>query len=181
MSNYIIKTERLGLRNWQTKDISLAGKMNANKYVMEFFPNTWSQKQTEDFIQRMKKHFRRHGFCYFAAERLDTKEFIGFIGLMNQTYKTPFAPFVDIGWRLTPEAWKNGFATEGAKACLDFAFSRLNLDKVYAIAPELNIKSQHIMRKIGMRKHIHFEHPKLAVDEPLKKCVVYEISADKVL
>ena len=90
MTNYIIKTERLGLRNWQTKDIAPAKTMNCNDSVMEFFPNLWSQKQTEDFIQRMRKHFRKHEFCYFAVDELETGKFIGFIGLMHQTYTTLF-------------------------------------------------------------------------------------------
>tara|TARA_R110002073_G_scaffold40547_1_gene114823 strand:+ start:30895 stop:31437 length:543 start_codon:yes stop_codon:yes gene_type:complete len=175
MSNYIIKTARLGLRNWQTKDIAPAKLMNADARVMEFFPDTWTSKQTEDFIQRMRKHFKKYGFCYFAVDRLDTNTFIGFIGLSHQTYKTSFTPFVDLGWRLIPTAWGHGFATEAAQACIQFAFSDLKLKKVYAIAPDLNLKSQNVMHKLGMTKHTHFVHPKVAVDNALKNCVAYKI------
>lgn len=175
MANYIIKTERLGLRNWQTKDIVPAKTMNSDNTVMEFFPSIWSQKQTEDFIQRMRKHFRKHEFCYFAVDELETGKFIGFIGLMHQTYITPFTPFIDVGWRLVPEAWGQGFATEGAKACLNFAFAELNLKEVYAIAPELNKKSKRVMEKLGMYKYSHFLHPKIAIENPLRKCVAYKV------
>lgn len=174
MTNYIIKTERLGLRNWQTKDIAPAKLMNANEAVMEFFPSIWSQKQTEYFIQKMRKHFRKHAFCYFAVDELKTGKFIGFIGLMNQTYTTPFAPFIDIGWRLLPEAWGNGFATEGAKACLDFASVELKLNEVYAIAPALNKKSQRVMEKLGMKFQSTFTHPKIDKNDPLRECVAYK-------
>lgn len=180
MTNYIIKTERLGLRNWQTKDIAPAKKMNCNNSVMEFFPSLWSQKQTEDFIQRMRKHFRKHEFCYFAVDELETGKFIGFIGLMHQTYTTLFTPFVDVGWRLIPEAWGKGFATEGAKACLDYAFTKLKLKEVYAIAPELNLKSQRVMGKLGMHKYSNFSHPKIDIENPLRKCVAYKIIKEQL-
>jgi RimJ/RimL family protein N-acetyltransferase len=175
VTNYIIKTERLGLRNWQTKDIAPAKAMNADKTVMEFFPNILSQKQTEDFIQRMRKHFRKHEFCYFAVDELETGKFIGFIGFIHQTYNTPFSPFVDVGWRLIPETWGQGYATEGAKACINFAFEEMGLKELYAIAPELNKKSQRVMQKLGMTFHTHFEHPKLEINSPLRKCVAYRI------
>lgn len=175
MTNYIIKTERLGLRNWQTKDIAPAKAMNANKSVMEFFPNILSQKQTEDFIQRMRKHFRKHEFCYFAVDELVTGKFIGFIGFIHQTYNAPFTPFVDLGWRLIPEAWGQGFATEGAKACIDFAFTEIGLKELYAVTPKLNKKSEHVMRKLGMSFHTQFEHPKLKINSPLRNCVAYRI------
>lgn len=176
MTNYIIKTERLGLRNWQTKDIAPAKVMNADKTVMEFFPNIWSHKQTEDFIQRMRKHFRKHEFCYFAVDELKTGRFIGFIGLMHQTYNTPFTPFVDVGWRIISKACGQGYATEGAKACINFAFAEMELKELYAIAPELNKKSQRVMQKLGMSFHTHFEHPKLDLNSPLRKCLAYKIA-----
>lgn len=176
MSNYSIKTKRLGLRNWQAKDIEPATLMNADKAVMEFFPNTLTQQQTESFIKRMQLQFNERGFCYFAVDRLDTNQFIGFIGLSYQTYESVFTPCVDVGWRLLPEAWGNGFAIEGAKACLNFAFAELHLDAVYAIAPELNKKSQYVMQKLRMNAHTHFEHPNIDANNPLRKCVTYKIS-----
>ena len=175
MSNYTIRTKRLGLRNWEEKDIELAYKMCSNEQVMEFFPNCLTLRETEDFINRMNVHYERYGFCYFAVDRLDTNTFIGFIGLLHQTYDTPFAPFIDIGWRLLPEAWGKGYATEGALACLDLAFNKLGLLKVYAIAPELNKKSQHAMQKIGMQLSTKFNHPKIDKTDSLHKCVAYKI------
>ena len=161
MPDYIIKTDRLGLRNWQEKDITPATKMNADKAVREFFPNTLSQLETEVFIKTMQHHFATHGYCYFAVDALETNEFIGFIGLSNQTFKSDFTPCVDIGWRLLPEFWGKGYATEGALACINFAFTTLKLKEVYAIAPELNLKSQRVMQKIGMTEYINFVHPKI--------------------
>lgn len=175
MSEYIIKTNRLGLRNWHKKDIISATRMNADKAVREFFPNTMSQQETEEFIKKMQQHFINYRYCYFAVDELASQEFIGFIGLSNQTFKSQFTPCVDIGWRLVTKAWGKGYATEGALACLHFAFKTLNLPKVYAIAPELNLKSQRVMQKIGMKEYTRFKHPKIAAENPLKNCVAYRI------
>lgn len=176
MANYLFKSSRLGFRNWTEKDIVPMSKINADKNVMEYFSSTQNQKQTDDFIKRMQQSFSEYGYCYFAVDILETKEFIGFIGLSYQDYKANFTPCVDIGWRLKTSAWGNGFATEGAKACLDYGFHQLNLKSIVAIAPELNLKSQHVMKKIGMTKSSIFFHPAIKDDNPLKKCVVFKNS-----
>ena len=77
-------------------------------------------------------------------------------------------------------AWGNGYATEGAKACLDFAFNKLKIKEVYSVAPKLNVKSEKVMQKIGMEKVGEFEHPNIQTGSPLRICNLYNISAEKV-
>ena len=173
--NYIFTSKRLGFRNWQTSDIPKMTAINNNPNVMEFFPSTQNEAQTADFIQRMKTQFEQNGFCYFAVEKLETKEFIGFIGLSEQTYKSEFTPCVDIGWRLAEATWNQGLATEGAKRCLEFAFEHLQLKTIKAIAPEINLSSINVMQKIGMAKIGTFKHPKLKAFGRLETCVCFEI------
>ena len=174
MANYLFKSSRLGFRNWTEKDIVPMSKINADKNVMEYFPSTQNQKQTEDFIKRMQKSYDENGYCYFAVDILETGELIGFIGLSYQDYKAEFTPCIDIGWRLKKAAWGNGFATEGAKTCLDFAFKKLDLKSVVAISPELNQKSQQVMKKIEMKKYSTFLHPSIDDNDPLKPCVLFK-------
>ena len=85
-------------------------------------------------------------------------------------------PCVEIGWRLTRKAWGHGYATEAAKACLDYAWNVLHLDKVYAYTAALNLRSQKVMDKIGMKMAGKFDHPKLEAGHPLQPHVVYEIT-----
>ncbi len=175
MSNYIFTSKRLGFRNWKDSDIKFMHQINSDKDVMEFFPAIPTKEETSNFISRMQAQFSEKGFCYFAVDILETNEFIGFIGVSEQTYKTDFSPFVDIGWRLKKNSWNNGYATEGAKACLDYGFQKLNLKTIYSVAPKLNLKSQQVMQKIGMEKHSTFVHPKISNDSELKNCIVYKI------
>ncbi len=176
MQRYIITTERLGLRNWNNSDLTEMTALNQDAQVMEFFPSTQNRDKTQGFIGRMQKHFEAHGYCYFAADRLDTGEFIGFIGLCTQSYLDDRPTFTDIGWRLKQAAWGKGFATEGAKGCLKFAFEELNLDKVYSVCSLINVKSEKVMQKIGMQKEMEFKHPVLGDYPALEVCAFYVIA-----
>jgi RimJ/RimL family protein N-acetyltransferase len=97
--------------------------------------------------------------------------------MCDKYFDADFTPCVDIGWRLTKEAWGKGLATEGAKRCLDYAFEVLNIEKIFAMAPSINIPSENVMKKIGMRKIKNFQHPLLLNCPELRECVLYQISA----
>ena len=175
---YLFQSARLGFRNWITSDLQPLAALNADPEVMAFFPGTQSKEQSLAFIQRMQQQFTARGFCYFAVDRLDHGEFIGFIGLSEQTYAAPFTPCVDVGWRLHQKAWNQGFATEGAQACLAYAFHTLALPKIVAVVPQVNLKSERVMQKIGMTKAGKFQHPSLKDDERLATCLWYEKLAE---
>lgn len=177
MKKYTFQSTRLGFRNWMTDDIEKMAAINANVDVMKYFPSVQTPQQTAQFIERMQLSFNQNGFCYFAVDNLETTELIGFIGLAEQKFEADFTPCIDIGWRLAKQAWNNGFATEGAKRCLDFAFNDLNLEKIVAMAPQINLASIHVMQKIGMKRVCTFyNHPYLLADERLKPCELYEIA-----
>lgn len=174
MSNYIFISERLGFRNWKKSDINALFEINSNKEVMRYFPGIQTKTQTENFITRMQNQFDKNKFCYFAVNLLDTNEFIGFIGLSEQTYQADFNPSIDIGWRLHPSFWNKGYATEGAKACLNYGFNELHLEKIISVAPLINNPSILIMQKIGMQKIKEFQHPLLTDFPSIQTCVLYE-------
>lgn len=179
MATYLFTSQRLGFRNWKHDDLGLLTQINNDEEVMMFFPFKPTKEDSRAFIIRMQNMYAEKGFCYFAVDLLDTKEFIGFIGLAEQSYLEDMGAFIDIGWRLKKSIWNKGYATEGAMACLDFGFNKIGLQKIYSTAPEINKKSELIMQKIGMQQIKTFEHPKLLNDERLKKCVLYEALAPK--
>ncbi len=171
-STYLFQSQRLGFRNWVSADIPKMTAISADPKVMEHFPATATEIQTIEFVERMQKMFNNKGYCYFAVDRFDTGEFIGFIGLCYQTYEAPFTPCVDIGWRLATEHWGLGFATEGARSCLEYGFNVLKIEAIKSIAVIQNIKSIRVMQKIGMEKELHFKHPAL-IGTHLEDCVCY--------
>lgn len=178
MSNpYIFTSKRLGFRKWNTSDIKTMHEISSDQEVMQYFPATQTKAQTTQFIQRMQQQFDENGYCYFAVEIIKTKEFIGFIGICKQTYEADFNPATDIGWRLHKRYWSKGYATEGARACLHFAFTVIGLKEIVAVAPKYNVPSISVMKKIGMTKVKEFEHPLLKEYPDLKDCVLYAIKA----
>lgn len=172
---YLFTSERLGFRPWSSNDLENFAAMNADSTVMRHFPKPLSREESEDFLDRLFKHYSKHRYCYFAAEVLETGELIGFIGLAYQTYESDFTPATDIGWRLKSSAWGKGYATEGAKRCLQYAFEDLNLEKVISTCPERNKASERVMQKIGMTRMGEFEHPNLQEYPDLQKCLLYEV------
>lgn len=175
-TDYIFTSMRLGFRNWTDADIEIMAEANADEAVMEYFPSVQTYEQTEAMVKRLQDMYARAGFCYFAVDVLDTAGFIGFIGIAEQHFEADFTPCIDIGWRLHKKAWNKGYATEGAKACLEYAFEKLQLQKIYAMAPVVNIKSIEVMKKIGMQKVSVFQHPLLLNDPRLVDCILYEIN-----
>jgi len=174
IEKYLFTSERLGFRVWNLSDIDKMHEINSDEKVMEFFPNIPTKEQSSEFIHRMIRQFKNKGFCYFAVDIIENNDLIGFIGLSEQTYEAAFTPCVDIGWRIKRSEWNKGFATEGAKKCLEYALINLKLENVYSITPKINTKSEHIMMKIGMKKICEFEHSLLADNDRLKNCVLYK-------
>ena len=173
---YLFTSDRLGFRNWTVDDTEAFAQINADADVMQYFPKPLTYKETEDFVERLMNHFQKHGFNYFATEILESGELIGFIGLAYQSYESDYTPAVDIGWRLKKSAWGKGFATEGAKRCLKFAFESLELEQLISTCTLMNHPSEKVMQKIGMQKAGLFKHPRLKDYPELENCICYKIS-----
>ena len=174
--NYIIKTERLGLRNWLPSDEAPFSEMCADEVLMEHFPKTLSEEETISLIKILNDHFESFGYTYFAVDILKTGEFIGFAGLKNQTWESAYTPCVDLGYRLKKSAWGKGFATEAAKVCLTMASSKFNIDEVLSFTTDTNKASETVMKKIGMQYIGTVQHPLIVGDPRFEHCVVYKIS-----
>lgn len=104
-----------------------------------------------------------------------TNEFIGFIGFHTATFESDFTPCIEIGWRLKKEAWGKGYATEGAKACLEYGFEELGFDEIYSFTADINEPSKQVMRKIGLKFLTEFDHPKVDPDSTLREHVLYYV------
>jgi len=172
---YLFESERLAFRNWKEDDLMSMHLVSSDPVVMKNFPSTKTLDETKAFIVKMQDQFLAYKYCYFPAVLKTTNEVIGFIGLAYQTFDAPFNPAVDIGWRLAKKHWGKGYATEGAKACLKYAFETLNIKEVVSIASTVNTPSINVMQKIGMEHVYDFEH-QLLLDYPrIKMCSLYSI------
>jgi len=172
---YILKTNRLGLRNWLPSDEIPFTELCQDPAVMEHFPSTLSAAETSGLIKTLDAHFKEFGYTYFAVDVLETGKFIGFAGFKNQTWESEYTPCVDIGYRLEQSAWGKGYATEAATALIQNAFSMFGIKELYSFTTNTNMASEHVMKKIGMQYVGTVQHPSIAGDDRFKHCVVYKL------
>lgn len=173
--NFVFESERLRFRRWKESDKENFASMNQDPEVMKFFPEKLSKQESDSRIERFEKHLDEKGYGIWAVERKEDGAFIGFIGLLEISFEVDFQFKTEIGWRLDKAYWKKGYAVEGAKACLDYAFNELKLNEVYSFTATSNFPSETVMKRIGMVKVKEFDHPKLAANSPLRRHVLYKI------
>ena len=177
-SKYLFESQRLGFRNWKESDIIPFAKMNSDLEVMQYFPQPLSREETINLVNRIHLHFEKWGFGLWAVEEKESEIFIGFIGLNYADFESSFTPCIEIGWRLDSRFWGKGYASEGARLCLQKGFEEFNLKEIYSFTSVLNTKSENVMIKIEMKKVMEFEHPKLENENRLCKHVLYKITCE---
>ncbi|WP_299580434.1 GNAT family N-acetyltransferase [uncultured Microbulbifer sp.] len=172
-------TERLQLRQWREEDKPAFAELNADPRVMEFFPALLTRQESDAGVDRCKVHIEKYGWGFWALALRETGKFIGFVGIKNVTDDLPFAPAVEIGWRLAHPFWGKGYASEAARASLEVAFNTLHLTEVVSFTSLQNIRSQRVMERLGMRRDsLVFAHPQVPAESPLLQHCLYRISAN---
>jgi RimJ/RimL family protein N-acetyltransferase len=176
-----LRTDRLWLRHWRREDRVPFARMNADPRVMEFFPGLLSPEESNARADRIEAHFDQHGFGLWAVEIPGVTPFAGFIGLAVPRFEAAFTPCVEIGWRLDAEHWNRGYATEGARAVLHFAFRWLHLEEIISFTVPANVRSRRVMEKLGMTRSADedFDHPALPVGHPLRRHVLYRLACSR--
>ncbi|CNF99256.1 N-acetyltransferase GCN5 [Mycobacterium tuberculosis] len=174
-----LRTDRLLLRRWSDADRAPFAALNTDPEVMEHFPAPLTRPESDAMIDRIERHFAESGFGFWALEVAGTGEFIGFTGLSVPRFDAPFTPAVEIGWRLARSAWGRGYATEAALRALRHAFEEAGLDEVVSFTSTLNVRSQAVMKRIGMVRDPadDFEHPFVPEGHPLRHHVLYRLTA----
>lgn len=172
-----LRTERLVLRRWRDSDLEPWAAMNADPVVREHLGEPLTREQSDSSVAAFLAEFDERGYGWWAVEVQATGSFIGFAGLDDVDDGLPFTG-VEIGWRLARSAWGHGYATEAALATLTFGFGTLALPEIVAITTATNLRSQAVMRRIGMTRDPadDFDNPS-APEGPLQRNVVYRIHA----
>jgi RimJ/RimL family protein N-acetyltransferase len=174
-----LETPCLTLRRWQESDRAPFAEMNADPVVMHYFEAPMTREQSDEAIDRYLATFDRDGFSFFAAHLRDIGAFAGTIGLQTMRDVVPDLPqpAVEIGWRLVQSAQGKGFATEGARAIVDYAFNQLGLNEVVAITALPNRASRNVMEKLGMthRPELDFDHPRVPAGHQYQRHTLYSL------
>lgn len=176
----LLETPRLRIRNWRAGDANLFFEINSDPEVMAFFPRRRSRAECDALMQEAQRRIDETGLGFFALALKHTDEPIGFLGLAP-TDLEPVLPdgTVEIGWRLAIRFWRQGYASEAAKAMLRHGFEVHGLKEIVSFAVEKNVRSTAVMTRLGMRHDPSrdFDHPRIPETAPhLKRHVLYAIA-----
>ncbi len=178
----VVVTERLMLRPFSDVDRAPFFALNTHPAVVESLGASPTRAESDDMIKRYSAEMAREGWGLWAvAEAFEGGAgFVGMVGLHRVRPELPCAPAVEIGWRLHPDHWGQGYATEAAAAALRFGFENAGLTEVVAFTTTLNTRSQAVMARIGMRRDVDgdFDHPSVPEGSPLRRHVLYRTTSD---
>jgi RimJ/RimL family protein N-acetyltransferase len=168
-----IRTERLVMRGWRESDLPLWAAMNADPEVRRYLGPLLTFEQASAWVLNFQDDLDRYGFGFWALEVRASGEFIGFTGLHTVDEEMPFTG-VELGWRLARPAWGHGYATEAALAAVGYGFGVMGLPEIVAVTTAGNLRSQAVMRRIGMTSDPAEDFDDPDADEgPLRRYVVY--------
>ena len=171
----IIEAPRLRLRPLTDADMEPYLAMAADPEVTRFVsPAPIPRASAEAAAIHYRRLLATTGYGYWGIDVNGGPPFAGIILLHDVKIAAAFAPAIEVGWLLPREHWGNGYATEGGRAALDYAFHTMKLDEVVALTAAANIASQRVMRRLGMTHDPRddFDHP-LTLGTTLHRCVLY--------
>ena len=147
-----ITTERLLLCRFDRDVLDELADLFESREVWEFpYGRGMTRAETAVFLDAQIRHWDDFGFgCWMVRER-QGECLIGYVGLSIPTFLPEILPAVEVGWRFAPTSWGNGYATEGATAALDEAFSTLGLTLVCSLPQSDNPRSLRVARRLSMR------------------------------
>ncbi len=143
----VYETERLVIRDLADDDADALYAMHRHDEVMRWLDGTPSTGVAAERARLDRWKAQAHnGFGFFAITERDTARLVGV-----QILK-PFddLPHTDLGWRLRPDVWGRGYATESACGAVAYAFDTLGLDEVAAATLPDNVRSRAVMTRLGM-------------------------------
>jgi RimJ/RimL family protein N-acetyltransferase len=173
-----LDTARLVMRRWSVDDLGPFAAMNADSEVMRHFPAPLDRAASDALVDRIEAQFDSLGYSLWALEVRATGQFIGFTGLLLQTFPAHFTPAIEVGWRLARPAWGQALATEAAHKALEVGFGTAQLPEIVSMTARTNEPSQRVMRRLQMTNDPadDFDHPALPEGHPLRPHVLYRIN-----
>jgi RimJ/RimL family protein N-acetyltransferase len=145
----VIETPRLRLRHFVPEDLEVLALLMANPDFMRFSSGVFSWEETERFLfDRVIAPARAGWPSQFALVEREENRLIGYCGFFRQIVDD--VNEIEIGYRLHPDYWNRGLATEAARAVRDYAFLELKLPRVISLIHPDNHASRRVTEKNGL-------------------------------
>jgi len=151
----IIETPRLILRELTLDDTGNLSLVLSDKESMKHYPHPFSPEEVKRWIEKNIERYKTDGFGLWAVIRKEDNQFIGDCGITLQNIDNKILP--EIGYHIIGEYCNQGYATEAAAACKDYATGKLQFSSIYSYSEYGNYTSQKVASKIGMHRLKTFE------------------------
>jgi [ribosomal protein S5]-alanine N-acetyltransferase len=149
MKKVIIETERLIFREICENDYEKIANILQDIEIMYAWEKSFSSEEVKFWIDKNIDRYKKHGYSYYLVINKEDENVVGLMGPLVETIDDK--EFIGIAYILNKSYWGKGYATEGARACLDYVFKNLNTNKVIAqIRPE-NISSCNVAQRLNMK------------------------------
>src|ERR1041385_6289615 len=168
MNEVRLESERLVLRWFREEDFPSYVEIASDPEVMKHIGGTQTQLEAWRAMAAHIGHWYFFGYGVFAVEEKSSGKMIGRIGFMNP----PGWPAFELGWTLRRESWGKGYATEGARRALEYAFTELDRDHVISCIAPTNVNSIKVAERLG--ETVEGQTELLG-----KQVLIYGISHDK--
>jgi RimJ/RimL family protein N-acetyltransferase len=145
---WILQTQRLSLRKFVPEDVNALAAILCDPETMRYYPVSFDHAAVVDWIVRNRARYVNDGYGLWAMILNSTGELIGDCGLVCQTVDG--TDQVEIGYHVRRNQWGQGYATEAARACRDYGFANLKVDKLISLIRPDNIASCRVAEKNGM-------------------------------
>jgi RimJ/RimL family protein N-acetyltransferase len=146
MPHDIPQTERLHLRRFTLDDEAALYEVFADRYARTFYPEMEDPANVRAWIEWNLRNYEELGFGLWALELASSGEFIGDCGLTYQDVEG--RPELEIGYHVIERERAKGYATEAARACLDFGFTRTSCESICSIVRPSNAASCRVAARI---------------------------------
>lgn len=144
----VLETRRLYLRRMREDDFDALCKILQDGDVMYAYGHAFREDEVREWLGRQLARYARWGFGLWAVVLKENEEMIGQCGVTMQDFEGREVP--EIGYLFQKAYWHQGYATEAALACREYAFGALGFDEVFSIIRESNIASQNVAKRLGM-------------------------------
>lgn len=160
-----IETDRLYLREMNEHDFDALYAILGDAQTMYAYEHGFTVDEAKAWLMKQLKNYQTYGYGLWAVILKETDEMIGQCGLTRQACDT-YGEVVEIGYLLNKAYWHNGYATEVAQACKQWAFDELRIPEVFSIIRDNNIASQCVAERNGMLRRGQFVKHYYGIDMP---------------
>lgn len=148
MRKKILETKRLILEELTIDLIDPLADLLTNPIVHKYFPKTLDRKESLEFLEKVIKRQQNDGISFWAVTRKKDNNFLGICGLLKQVIDG--VEEIEVGYRINNEFWGNGFGTEAAAGCIEYAKNNLKLKSVISLILPINKQSIRVAEKNGL-------------------------------